>query len=308
MRIYSQADVINALPYDRLTAELPAQLLQKTEAPQRHVHTVHQSDEPDASLLLMPAWNKAGVGGVKLVNVTPGNAKRALPAVTASYLIFDAVTGEHKALLDGSELTARRTAAVAAVAASRLARSDARRLVLIGSGRIASELAFAYRAVRPIEQVTVVSQTRVNADRLVVALKSAGFAAQAADDVDAAIVEADIIACATLSHTPLVRGALLKPGQHVALIGGYLPDMREADDETMRRAAVWVDSHAAMSEAGDLVQPLLHGVIRLGDIQGTLTDLCAIPSVAGRDNTITLFKSVGDASQDLAAASLAAAD
>ncbi len=307
MRVYSQADVIKALPYQTLVRDLPKLLLQKTESPQRHVYTVQQGGEPDASLLLMPAWSPSGKGGVKLVNVTPGNSARGLPAVTASYLLFDAVTGEHTALLDGGELTARRTAAVAAIAADRLATTDARRLLLIGSGRIASELAFAYRAVRPIETVAVHSQTRDNAEKLVDALVAAGFRAQVCDDLQTGVSSAEIIACATLSHQPLVKGVWLKPGQHVALIGGYTPDMREADDEAIRRARVWVDTYAGLSEAGDLVQPLSHGIIRLEDIKGTLTDLCAVSSIAERDNTITLFKSVGDASQDLAAASLAVA-
>ncbi len=307
MRVYSQTDVISALPYQTLVRDLPKLMLKKTESPQRHVHTVQQAGEPDASLLLMPAWSPSGKGGVKIVNVTPGNSMRALPAVTASYLLFDTVTGEHTALLDGGELTARRTAAVAAIAADRLAVTDAKRLLLVGSGRIASELAFAYRAVRPIETVAVYSQTRDNAEKLADALIAAGFRAQVCDDLQTGVSSAEIIACATLSHQPLVKGVWLKPGQHVALIGGYTPDMREADDEAIRRARVWVDTYAGLSEAGDLVQPLSHGVIRLEDIKGTLTDLCAVSSIAERDNTITLFKSVGDASQDLAAASLALA-
>lgn len=301
MRIYSREDVIKALPYDRLVEELPGRLLQGAEAPQRHIHTVAQPGEPDASLLMMPAWSASGAGGVKIVNVTPGNVGRGLPAVTASYLLFDAVTGEHKALLDGGELTARRTAAVAAVAAERLARDDAHRLLLVGSGRIATELAFAYRAIRDIRRVWVYSPTQKNAERLAHFLRDNGFDAQACDDVQEGVHDADIVACATLSKEPIVRGLWLKPGQHVALIGGYLADMREADDETIQRASVWVDTVAALKEAGD--------VMGLGesDIKGTLFDLCGVGAVDGREDMITVFKSVGDASQDLAAAAIALA-
>ncbi len=301
MRIYSQHDVRESLDYGRLAEHLPPLLLQPAEAPQRHVHTVRQPGEPDASLLVMPAWAAGGSGGVKIVNVTPGNAKRSLPAVTASYLLFDAVTGEHKALLDGGELTARRTAAVAAVAAGRLAGEHAHRLLLVGSGRIATELAFAYRAVRDIRHVDVFSPTRGNAEKLAHHLRDNGFAAEACDDLEAAARAADIIACATLSTEPLILGQWLKPGQHVALIGGYLPDMREADDACMRNA-VWVDSEAALSEAGDVA------MLSRDDIRGTLRDLCAIDAVTGRDELITVFKSVGDAAQDLAAATLAVAN
>jgi ornithine cyclodeaminase len=299
MRIYSRDDVIKALPYDRLVAELPRRLLQGAEAPQRNVHTVTQPGEPDASLLMMPAWSASGAGGVKIVNVTPGNVGRSLPAVTASYLLFDAVTGEHQALLDGGELTARRTAAVAAVAGDRLARADAHRLLLVGSGRIATELAFAYRAVRDIRRVRVHSPTRKNAERLAHHLRDNGFDAHACDDVEEGVHDADIVACATLSKAPIVRGAWLKPGQHVALIGGYLADMREADDEAISRSAVWVDTLAALKEAGDVMS------LSEDDIKGTLFDLCGVGAVDGREELITVFKSVGDASQDLAAAAIA---
>jgi len=299
MRIYSREDVIRALPYDRLVTELPRRLLAGAEAPQRHVHMVTQPGEPDASLLMMPAWSASGAGGVKIVNVTPGNVGRDLPAVTASYLLFDAVTGEHKALLDGGELTARRTAAVAAVAADRLARDDAHRLLLVGSGRIATELAFAYRAVRDMRRVWVYSPTQKNAERLAHHLRDNGFDAHACDDVEEGVGDADIVACATLSKEPIVKGLWLKPGQHVALIGGYLADMREADDEAIQRAAVWVDTLAALKEAGDVM------ALSEADIKGTLFDLCGLSAVDGRDEMITVFKSVGDASQDLAAAAIA---
>jgi len=297
-------DLIERLPYAKLTAQLPKLLRSETTSPQRHVHTVSNSGEPDATLLMMPAWSQ-GVGGVKIVNVTPGNTRRHLPAVTASYLLFDAVTGEHLALLDGGELTARRTAAVAAIAADRLAVDSARHLLLVGSGRIASELAFAYRAVRDIETVQVFSPTAANAEKLVAALKAGGFHAGICGDLAMGAARADIIACATLSHEPLIKGEWLRNGQHIALIGGYLKDMREADDAAMTRADIWVDTFAAMSEAGDLTQPIDAGLLHHGMIKGALQTLCAGGAAPDRERRITLFKSVGDAAQDLAAASLA---
>ncbi len=300
MRILSSHDVITALPYDKLIAELPVRLRQATQSPQRTVHAWPH----EASLLLMPAWNDA-IGGVKIVNVTPGNAARGLAAVTASYIVIDAVTGEHLALLDGGELTARRTAAVAAVAAARLAIDDARKLLLVGSGRIASELAFAYRAVRDIREVEIFSPTAANAERLARHLCQEGFAARACDNLEAAVKAADIIACATLSATPLIHGEWLTAGQHVALIGGFTHDMREADDVAMRRATVWVDSRAALYESGDLSGPIARGALKAEDIAGTLAELCALGAAPGRDEEITLFKSVGDAAQDLAAAGIA---
>jgi len=302
-------DLIERLPYAVLTKQLPKLLRGETISPQRHVHTVSNAGEPDATLLMMPAWSEGHEnkkwGGVKVVNVTPGNARRNLPAVTASYLLFDAVTGAHLALLDGGELTARRTAAVAAIAADRLAMDGAKHLLLVGSGRIASELAFAYRAVREIETVQVFSPTAANAEKLVRALKAGGFHAEVCTDLATGAAKAEIIACATLSKEPLIRGEWLHAGQHVALIGGYLKDMREADDAAMTRADIWVDSFAALSEAGDLTQPIDTGLLHHEMIRGTLQTLCAGEAVPGRDSRITLFKSVGDAAQDLAAASLA---
>lgn len=300
MRILSPHDVIAALPYDKLVAELPLKLREPTQSPQRHVHAWPH----DASFLLMPAWSEA-IGGVKIVNVTPGNAARSLPAVTASYIVIDATTGEHLALLDGGELTARRTAAVAAVAASRLAVDDAHKLLLVGSGRIASELAFAYRAVRDIREVQVFSPTRANAERLAHRLRGHGFAAGACDHLETGVRAAQIVACATLSAQPLIHGEWLSAGQHVALIGGFTPDMREADDAAMARAEVWVDSPAAMAESGDLSAPIARGVLKPEDIRGTLRDLCDIAAIEDRDALITVFKSVGDAAQDLAAAGIA---
>ena len=300
MRILSPHDVITALPYAKLVTDLPLNLRSPTQNPQRHVHAWPHG----ASFLLMPAWSDT-IGGVKIVNVTPGNAARGLAAVSASYIVIDAVTGEHLALLDGGELTARRTAAVAAVAASRLAVDDAHKLLLVGSGRIASELAFAYRAVRDIREVQIYSPTVANAEKLARRLCQEGFAASACEDLEAGVRQADIAACATLSHQPLIHGEWLSAGQHVALIGGFTHDMREADDTAMARAEVWVDSLAAVSEAGDLAQPIARGVLKPEDIRGTLPDLCAVGAVDNREETITLFKSVGDAAQDLAAAAIA---
>ena len=300
MHILSPHDVIAALPYDKLVTELPLKLRHPTRSPQRHAHAW----PGDASLLIMPAWTDT-IGGVKIVNITPGNAARGLPAVTASYIVIDTETGEHLALLDGGELTARRTAAVAAVAASRLAVDHAHKLLLVGSGRIASELAFAYRAVRDIREVQIFSPTPANAEKLAHRLCQDGFAAWACEDLEAGVRQADIVACATLSAKPLIHGEWLSAGQHVALIGGFTHEMREADDTAMARAEVWVDSLAAVAEAGDLSQPIARGLFKAEDICGTLRDLCALGAVDNREDTITLFKSVGDAAQDLAAAGIA---
>ena len=179
--------------------------------------------------------------------------------------------------------------------------------MLVGSGRIAGELAYAYRSVRDIREIAVFSPTRANAEKLVHHLRANGFAAEVSDDLAASAKAAEIIACATLSERPLILGEWLQPGQHVALIGGYTPGMREGDDSLMATAQVWIDSRAALQEAGDLTVPIASGRLQVEAIRGTLADLCAIGGVEGREDVVTVFKSVGDAAQDLAAAGLALA-
>lgn len=288
MRHITAQELKTLLPYDRLVRDLPARLLAGADTPLRPVFDLPH----EATLLLMPAWTPR-LGGVKIVHVTPENARRNLPCVTASYLVFDGETNRHLALIDGEELTARRTAAIAAVAMNRLARPDAGRLLLIGSGRIASEVPHAFRAVRDLRQVSVFSPTRTNAEALVKKLIADGFNASVCEDIAQQIPYSDLIACATLSHEPWIEGRLLND-QHLTLIGGFTPEMREADDAAMKAATVFIDTPGALGTAGDL------DGLTLSDVGGTLRELCE-PGFAAPSG-LTVFKSVGEASQDLAAA------
>ena len=229
MRVFSAEETRDLLPFGALIEALREMFRAGAAAPLRHHHAIALDGQPDAALLLMPAWNPAGLGGVKIVNVNPGNAAAGIPSVSSSYLLFDAKTGRHLAALDGGELTDRRTAATAALAASYLAPADARRLLVVGAGRVAANLADAFRAVRPIEDVTVWNINAENAERLARRLNGAGFRATAVTDLEAAVADADIISCATLAIDPLIAGAWLRPGQHLDLIGSFRPHMREAD-------------------------------------------------------------------------------
>lgn len=306
MRVYSPEETAAALPYGRLVDAVEKIFAGGATAPLRHHHTMRREGEPDAVLLLMPAWSDGrGKGGVKIVNVTPGNATRGLPSITASYLLFDEETGKHLAIFDGATLTARRTAAVSALAARHLARQDARTLLVVGAGTVARQLPAAFAAVRPIEKVLVWNRSEANGRLLAQALAEDGFDAEFARDLQGAVGMADIVSCATLSAEPVVRGAWLKPGQHLDLIGAFTPAMRETDDEAMRRAKVFVDTEAALSEAGELRIPLETGVISRADIRGTLYELCGSNNSWREPGDITLFKGVGHALEDLAAAGLA---
>jgi ornithine cyclodeaminase/alanine dehydrogenase-like protein (mu-crystallin family) len=306
MKILDAAQTAAALPFARLIPALRDAFVAGAEAPLRHRHDIAQSDGTDAALLLMPAWRAGGFLGVKVVSVFPGNGTRGLPAVSASYLLCDGATGQHVALIDGAELTRRRTAAASALAGSFLARDDAASLLIVGSGHIGGLMASAYREVRPIERVLVWNVREAGAARLVARLRAEGWAAEVADDLGAAVSRADIVTCATLAREPLVRGEWLHPGTHLDLIGGFTPAMREADDEAVRRSRVFIDTDAALSESGDLLDPIAHGVLRREAIAGSLSSLSRGETQGRRDRAeITLFKSVGTALEDLAAAVLA---
>jgi ornithine cyclodeaminase len=307
MRIIDPQQTIDALSWGALVPALREMFRQGCEMPLRHHHQVEVPGEPEATMLLMPAWSPGRYAGVKVANVFPGNAKRGLPAVSASYLLMSAATGEMLALIDGGELTARRTAGVSALAASYLAREDAAHLLMVGTGRMALNLVPAHAAVRPIRRVTVWGRDPKKAAMLAGKFSEIGLAATASEDLAASAAAADIISCATLSAEPLVKGDWLKPGTHVDLVGGFRPTMREADDDAVRRATVFVDTRSgAMAEAGDIVVPLAEGTLAEADIVADLYDLCRGRHAGRRDaSEITLCKTVGAALVDLAAAILA---
>jgi ornithine cyclodeaminase len=270
------------------------------EAPLRHRH-----DLPDgAVLLLMPAWNERFLG-VKTVQFSPANAAAGLPAVRATYLLNDRVSGEPLALLDGGEVTDRRTAAASVLAATFCARRDSRRLKILGSGRIAAALAPCYASVFPLEQITIWSRTAGNAERLAARLRDAGLPATTDPTPDPAGY--DIVSAATLAREPLVAGARLDPGTHLDLIGGFTATMREADADAVARATVFVDTReGVLAEGGDILLAIREGRFAADRIAASLADLCrgAHPGRTRADE-ITLFKSVGWAGEDLAAAILA---
>src|SRR6185436_12818018 len=242
----------------------------------------------------------------KIVTVFPDNAKVAEPSVYGSYILMSGDTGEPLAVMDGTVLTAWRTACASALAASYLAREDAAHLVMIGAGALAPHLVRAHASVRPLKRVTLWNRTRGRAVQAAFALTVGGLEVEVADDLEAAVREADIVSCATLSAEPLVRGKWLKKGAHVDLVGAYTPKMREADDDAIKKARVYVDTRAgATKEGGDIVQPLKSGVLKKDGIRGDLFELCR-GEAKGRTKAseITLFKSVGTAIEDLAAAML----
>jgi ornithine cyclodeaminase len=297
MRVVTADDVNRLLDFPGLIAAIRDAFRADIAAPQRHHHRIG-----DATLLLMPAWHQGRLAGVKLVTVFPDNAKRALPTVMGTYLLMAGDTGEPLASIDGVSLTLWRTAATSALAADALARPDAAHLVMIGAGALAPYLIRAHASVRRIARVTIWNRRPEGAERLAAALARDGITATVTADREAAIRAADIVSAATLTDAPLVEGAWLKPGTHVDLVGAFTPAMREADDEAIRRASVYVDTRPGMRESGDIAQPLASGALREARIAGDLFDIAAGRAKRRSADEITLFKSVGYAAEDLAGA------
>lgn len=305
------ADAVHAaLPWARLANALEQAFARGATVPLRHAHRLGDED----SLLLMPAWrdplaDDEGALGVKVVTVMPSAARLGAATVAALYVLLDRATGAPRALIDGEALTVRRTAAASAVAARYMARADADTLLVIGSGTLAPYMAQAHCALRPtLKRVHLWGRTDQRVQSVAQRLRDDGLPVEVVNDLEAAMREAHIVCCATTATAPPVRGAWLAPGTHLDLVGGFRRAMREADDAAVARARIVVDSYAgALSEAGDIVGPLETGVITRAQIVAELAELVT-GKVAGRTDAaqITLFKSVGTALADLAAAELVA--
>lgn len=303
MRIFDAAATRAALPFDRLIRAIEQLFISGCEVPTRHTHTLDTADGAGATVLIMPAWQTGRYLGIKTVNIFPGNGARGLPGLHSTYLLYDAETGQPLALLDGDEVTSRRTAAASALAASKLARPDARCLLVLGAGRVARLLPYAYSQLLPIEEIAVWARDAAKAESLAAAWRADGLNAHAAGNLAAAVARADIVSSATLATSPLLQGAWLREGSHLELIGSFTPQMREADDACFVGANVYVDTDEAPRKSGDLLAPLSRGVLCEADIRGTLAELCRAP--VQRDAARrSVFKAVGTALEDLAAAAL----
>lgn len=304
MRFIDAGQVHSTLTFGALADAIADTLREGATTPVRHAHALSSTD----SLLLMPAWSDGDSGalGVKLVTVMPGNRERGRATVNAIYVLLDRTTGEPRAVIDGEALTLCRTAAASLLAARHLARDDARNVLIVGTGRLAPYMARAHCHERDIARLRIWGRNGVGAQTMAQMLRDEGLPAQAADDLEQAVREADIVSCATTATAPIVHGAWLAPGCHLDLVGGFRRSMREADDTAVARSRIHVDTYAgALAEAADILEPLERGVIRREDVRGELAELVRgnAPGRTSRDE-ITLFKSVGAAVEDLAAARL----
>ncbi len=270
----------------------------------QHHDFLNPKEGVDSTLLMMPAWNPGKEAGVKIVTVSPNNGKYNLPSIQGTYIYLDAHKGFVKAILAAKSLTAKRTAATSALAASFLARKDASSMLMIGTGVLSKNLILAHASVRPIKEVYVWGRNFEKAQSICNDLATENFNIKAIESISTVISKVAIISCATFTKTPLVLGKYLKGGQHIDLVGSYKIDMREADDEAILKSQVFVDTYeGCLKESGDIVIPLKNGIITENDLKADLFELCT-KKKSGRqsDKEITVFKSVGHALEDLTAA------
>jgi len=306
MRVIDADAIDRALAFPALIDALAEAFRGSLVAPERHHHGIERPGREPGTLLVMPAWGGPnGFLGVKVATIFPDNGALGLPSLFGSYLLMDGATGRPLAVLDGARLTLWRTAAASALAARALARPDARRMAMAGAGALAPFLIRAHRSQRPIEEVALWNRDPERAEALADTLRREGLPVRATADLEAAVRAADIVSCATLSPVPIIQGAWLKPGSHLDLVGAFHPGAREADDAALRRASVYVDTPAALTEGGDVAVGLQAGAIGPSDVRGDLFGLCRGVPGRARADEITLFKSVGAAVEDLVAATLA---
>lgn len=256
-------------------------------------------------LVLVPAWEKDRALGVKIVTSFPENTVRhGLATVGSLYILFDAATGKPRTIIDGEALICRKTAADTALGVRQLAPPGAQRMLLFGAGALAPYVVEAVRAVRPgLREIRIWNRSRDKAAALAEHLRDASVSVTVCDDPEADQAWADIVIAATMASTPLVHGARLKPGAHVGLIGSFTPEMREGDDELLRRARIYVDDWAVLDCSGEFLEPLAAGVIERADIRGDLFDVCGLEPPDTGAQPITLFKNGGASHLDLITAS-----
>jgi alanine dehydrogenase len=304
MRFIDWDEVHKLADYGSVVDAIARMYASGCDAMDRMIMCQPTSDGDEGDFLMQPAWMRGRGFGIKIANVFPANEKRGMPSILGVYVLFDANTGELLACIDGPAETMIKTACNSAVASRLLARTGAETMLMMGAGKLAPYLIAAHASVRPIRRVLIWNRTAEKAKALAAKLSKPGFEAIAVTDAAKAASEADLISCATYAAVPILQGKWLKPGAHVDLVGGYRPDLRESDDEVIRRAGrLYVDARFSTVEiAGDVTEPLKRNLIRPGDI----TDLFELaqgkrPGRAN-DSEITVFKSGGGGHEDLATA------
>ena len=302
IRILTAADVHSALPMPKAIDAMRQAYSQLSAGKLIMPSRQHISTDKGVTLI-MPAYLPEGSEfGIKIVSVYDGNPQNDLPRINATVLVLDPTTGETKAIMDGASLTAIRTGAGGGVAADLLARQNASKVGLFGAGVQARVQLKAVTTVRNITRVNLISRTRTSAEQLATEMTKWTDAPDVniASSPKQVVEDADIVLCATTSGTPLFDGNDLKHGTHITAVGTFVPEKREVDTTTIRRAnRIVVDSREdCLEEAGDLIIPNAEIHAEIGEI------INGNKSGRQSDDEITFFKSVGVAVQDAVAASV----
>ncbi len=302
MHFIDKTAVAQRAPYPALIAALASGLQQPIESPPR---SHYAPNHDDSAVLIMPAWKPGGLMGVKMVSIWPGNNARGKPAVSAVYVVLSCDDGSPVAVLDGTELTLRRTAAAAALAAQILARKNSRTLAVLGTGALSAHMVLAHASVMSFQDIVVWGRSVEKAQKVVDELASQGLAARASDDLRGTVEQAEVIAAVTTATQPFICNEWVRPGTHLGLIGAFTPGMAEAEPALLPRARLFADTRQGVLEkGGEVWQAIAQGLIAASDLRAELAEISAQPDVAWRtsDGDITVFKSVGFASLDLIAA------
>ena len=304
MDYFDSNAVKKALPYPQLIEALAHGLQSPILAPSRN----YFAPNDDAScVLIMPAWKAKEVFGVKLVSVWPSNKDIGSPTVSAVYVLLSCENGMPLAVIDGTELTLRRTAAAAALAASLLARKNSQTLAMLGTGALSVPLVQAHASVMHFKNILIWGRQKNKALSVVAELKNLGIESTYSEDLCATLNKADVVAAATTATEPFIISKWLKPGTHLGLIGAFTPQMAEAEPALMSKVQIFADNRSAVLEkGGEILQAIDQGIISPSSIEGELSELASAPTRSWRNNdqAITVFKSVGFASLDLIAAEL----
>lgn len=294
----NEASVHDLLNHTELVNVLREAFVGDIQTPQRTHH--HIPGSAAATMLLMPAWNARAIG-VKVLTLDPARTQRGFPSVEGLYLLMDCGSGAPLAIIGGRVLTAVRTAAISALAASYLARPQASTLLMVGTGNLAPFIIEARCSVRNYLRVIIWGRDRQKAEEVRDQITTRAQVS-IATDLNSAIAGADVISCATSSMQPLVYKQDVRAGTHVDLIGSYTPKMREADNALFEGARVIVDTKDAIIESGDLIDPHSSGLLDTTAIRD-LRELIRDPTLGrGNEEEITIFKAVGTAAADLAVA------
>lgn len=298
MLVISGHQLHQLLDFSHLIPTLEEGFRGQIYVPKRHHHGFGQ----DANLLLMPAWQTAGYLGIKLITVIPKNRDLGLPSIQGIYALFNAESGEPIAQIDAPVLTNYRTAATSALASQYLSSSTSSSFLMVGTGSLAPYLIRAHMAVRSFDRVMIWGRNPEKADEIAAGMKDE-VNLEVVKDLSSAVQQAQLVSVATMAYDPLILGDWIQPGTHLDLVGSFQPSMREVDDSVIAKTRIFVDSLHAVGESGDLVIPIKNHIISRESIMGTLPNLIK-GKIKGRisEQEITLYKSVGHASQDLIAA------